>query len=94
MARRVRSLVWCPPPLNILAVSKEAFMKLKLITPALAIAALARTSSPVFARGCLKGAAVGAVAGHFAHHHGMAGAAAGCAVGKVMAHHPIHMHHR
>ena len=67
-------------------------MKLKLITPALAIAVLALSSSPAFAHGCLKGAAVGGVAGHFAHHHGMAGAAAGCAVGHHFAHHPMHMH--
>lgn len=31
--------------------------------------------------GCLSGAAVGGVAGHFAGHHGLLGAAAGCAVG-------------
>jgi hypothetical protein len=35
--------------------------------------------------GCLKGAAVGAVAGHFAHHHAVLGAIAGCAVGHHMA---------
>ncbi len=33
------------------------------------------------AAGCLKGAAVGGVAGHFVGHHGLAGAAVGCAVG-------------
>ena len=37
------------------------------------------------ARGCLKGAAVGGVAGHFAHHHTVLGAAAGCAVGHHYA---------
>ena len=31
--------------------------------------------------GCLTGAAVGGVAGHFAGHHGLLGAAAGCAIG-------------
>ena len=31
--------------------------------------------------GCLSGAAVGGVAGHYAGHHGILGAAAGCAVG-------------
>ena len=35
--------------------------------------------------GCLKGAAVGAVAGHFAHHHAVLGAIAGCAVGHHLA---------
>lgn len=37
------------------------------------------------ARGCLKGAAVGAVAGHFMHHHAVLGAVAGCVVGHHMA---------
>ena len=35
--------------------------------------------------GCLKGAMVGAVAGHFAHHHAVLGAMAGCAIGHHMA---------
>jgi hypothetical protein len=35
--------------------------------------------------GCLKGAVVGGVAGHFAHHHAVMGAIAGCAVGHHMA---------
>jgi hypothetical protein len=35
--------------------------------------------------GCLKGAFVGAVAGHLAHHHAVLGAMAGCAVGHHMA---------
>ena len=72
---------------------EESSMKIRLITAALSVATLALTSSPALARGCLKGAAVGAVAGHFAHHHGVAGAAAGCAVGHVYAHHHVgHMH--
>ena len=33
------------------------------------------------AKGCLKGAAVGGVAGHYSGHHGLLGAAAGCAIG-------------
>jgi hypothetical protein len=37
------------------------------------------------AKGCLKGAAVGGIGGHFAGHHGLVGAAAGCAVGHHMA---------
>jgi len=44
--------------------------------------ALALTSIPADAKGCLKGAVVGGVAGHFAGHHGLVGAAAGCAVGR------------
>jgi hypothetical protein len=33
------------------------------------------------AAGCLKGAVVGGVAGHFVHHHGLIGAGVGCAIG-------------
>jgi hypothetical protein len=43
---------------------------------------LAAISTGADAKGCLKGAAVGGVAGHFAKHHGLIGAAAGCAVGR------------
>jgi hypothetical protein len=35
--------------------------------------------------GCLKGAVIGGIAGHFAHHHGVLGAVAGCAIGHHMA---------
>ncbi len=35
--------------------------------------------------GCLSGAAMGGVAGHYAGHHGLLGAAAGCAVGHHAA---------
>ncbi|HUB85442.1 MAG TPA: hypothetical protein VL971_07090 [Rhizomicrobium sp.] len=37
------------------------------------------------AKGCLKGAAVGAVAGHYMHHHAVLGAIGGCIVGHHMA---------
>ena len=37
---------------------------------------------PAEAAGCIKGAAVGGVAGHVAGHHGLLGAAAGCVVGR------------
>ena len=37
------------------------------------------------AKGCLKGAAVGGVAGHVVGHHGLIGAAAGCAIGSHRA---------
>jgi hypothetical protein len=40
--------------------------------------------------GCLSGAAVGGVAGHFAGHHGLIGAGIGCAVG----HHREVVHER
>jgi len=40
------------------------------------------TVQSVEAKGCLKGAAVGGTAGHFAGHHGFIGAAAGCVIGR------------
>ncbi|USI72576.1 hypothetical protein [Sphingomonas morindae] len=43
---------------------------------------LSAAASPAFAAGCLKGAAVGGVGGHFVGKgHAVAGAAIGCAVG-------------
>jgi len=38
-------------------------------------------ASPAQAAGCLKGAAVGGLAGHLAGHHGVLGAGAGCVIG-------------
>jgi len=58
---------------------------MKTLSIALVAAALAFSSAALpgtaNAAGCVKGAAVGGVAGHFAGHHTMAGAAIGCAVG-------------
>ena len=48
----------------------------------LSVAWLPQISS---AKGCLKGAAVGGVAGHVAGGHGVLGAAAGCAIGRHRA---------
>jgi hypothetical protein len=48
-------------------------------------AALAMVAAPAQAKGCLKGAAVGGVGGHFIGHHGLVGAAVGCAVGHHRA---------
>ena len=48
-----------------------------------AAALLLLSAGAAEARGCLKGAAIGGVAGHFAGHHALAGAAIGC----VVAHH-------
>lgn len=44
-------------------------------------------SGPTYARpgGCLKGAVIGGIAGHLAHH-GVLGAAAGCAYGVHKRH--------
>ena len=57
---------------------------LAAVLAAAAMLALA-ASSPAYARSCLKGAAVGGVAGHFAGHHGWLGAAAGCLYGRHRA---------
>jgi hypothetical protein len=58
-------------------------MKSILMPAALALAlALGLTPAPAQAASCLKGAAVGGVAGHFAGHHGVLGAGAGCLIGR------------
>ena len=38
-------------------------------------------AAPAQAAGCLKGAAVGGIAGHYVGHHGVLGAGAGCIIG-------------
>jgi hypothetical protein len=43
------------------------------------------SSGAANAAGCLKGAAVGAVAGHVAGRHAVVGAAGGCVVGRHLA---------
>jgi hypothetical protein len=55
-----------------------------MLIPAAFVLALAAglTPGPVQAAGCLKGAAVGGVAGHLAGHHGVLGAGAGCIIGR------------
>jgi hypothetical protein len=64
-------------------------MRWILMPAALVLALTAGVSfSPAQAGGCLKGAAVGAVAGHFAGHHGVLGAGAGCVIG----HHEANKH--
>ena len=59
---------------------KEAALKLLVGFAAIVIAMATVTSAE--AKGCLKGAAVGGVAGHFSGHHGLLGAAAGCVIGR------------
>jgi hypothetical protein len=54
----------------------------------LLLAGLAGT--PAFAAGCLKGAAIGGVGGHFLGHHGLIGAGVGCVIG----HHEAAKHAR
>jgi len=58
-------------------------MKAILVPAAFAVAVtgLALSTTPAPAKGCLKGAAVGGVAGHFVGHHGLLGAGAGCIIG-------------
>lgn len=55
----------------------------------IALAALAMTAVAVpqaaEARGCLKGAVVGGIAGHFAGRHATVGALGGCLVGRHLA---------
>jgi hypothetical protein len=51
-----------------------------LIAGIVAVAGVALVQ-PAHAAGCLRGAAVGGVAGHFAGHHGLIGAGIGCAIG-------------
>lgn len=66
-------------------------MKSMLMSVALALVLGAGfTPAPVQAAGCLKGAAVGGVAGHLAGHHGVLGAGAGCIIG----HHEANKHAR
>ena len=70
-------------------LSGEPTMKIKLT---LAAAAAAMSLAGAADAGCLGGAAVGGVAGHFAGHHALLGAAAGCAVGHFTSHRR-HYHH-
>src|SRR6202163_3320217 len=71
--------------------TEETQMKLMLIPATFAVLAAAGwTAAPVQAAGCLKGAAVGGVAGHYAGHHGVLGAGAGCVIG----HHEATKHAR
>jgi len=51
----------------------------------LAVSVLLFTASPVYAAGCLEGAALGGVAGHIAHHTFL-GIFGGCAGGMVVHH--------
>jgi outer membrane lipoprotein SlyB len=55
-----------------------------LVTPLVSLV-LFLGSHDAAARGCIKGAAVGAVAGHVVGHHAVVGAVAGCAIGHHAA---------
>jgi hypothetical protein len=70
---------------------EENSMKWNMMAAGLALAFAAGViPSAANAAGCLKGAAVGGVAGHFAGHHGLLGAGAGCVIG----HHEASKHAR
>jgi hypothetical protein len=56
-------------------------MKTSLSLIAAGALALAGLTTPASAKGCLRGAFIGGVAGHYTVHHGLLGAAAGCAIG-------------
>ena len=53
-----------------------------ILIPAALALTLGAGLAPAQAAGCLKGAAVGGVAGHFVGHHTLLGAGAGCLVGR------------
>lgn len=66
-------------------------MKRSLIAAVVGFAMVAAMAgAPAYAAGCLKGAAVGGVAGHFLGHHALLGAGAGCVIG----HHEAAKHAR
>jgi hypothetical protein len=62
---------------------EEFGMKRTIVAAGLAASLLGASGAD--AAGCLKGAAVGGVAGHFAGHHAILGALAGCAIGHHRA---------
>jgi hypothetical protein len=71
-------LVVPEPPVPEDQVLKTIAIMATAFTLALASVALPDSAQ---AAGCLKGAAVGGIAGHFAGHHGLVGAGIGCVVG-------------
>jgi hypothetical protein len=60
-------------------------MKHLIATACIALSVPVLFGAQADAKGCLKGAAVGAVAGHYMHHHAVLGAIGGCIVGHHMA---------
>jgi uncharacterized protein YcfJ len=63
-------------------------MKSMLTAAAAMLAVIGLSSGPSEAAGCVKGAVIGGIAGHFVGHHGLLGAGAGCAIG----HHEANRH--
>ena len=56
---------------------------MRKIIPLVLSAALMMTAAPseVMAKGCIRGAMAGGVAGHYMHHHAVMGAMGGCIAG-------------
>ena len=67
-------------------------MKWMVVAAALVFAAAVVPAGSAQATGCLKGALVGGVAGHYLAHHGWLGAAAGCLIGRHGANRPARTH--
>jgi uncharacterized protein YcfJ len=57
-------------------------MKSIVIAAGLLVGLAGIAATPADAAGCLKGAVVGGVAGHYVGHHGVLGAGAGCLIGR------------
>ena len=57
-------------------------MKSIVIAAGLLVGLAGIAATPADAAGCLKGAVVGGVAGHYVGHHGLLGAGAGCLIGR------------
>src|SRR5262249_36339444 len=71
----------CPPgrsvPMKAITIATAA-----ALTAAAILCGATLSAAPARAAGCVKGAVVGGVAGHYLAHHGWLGAAAGCAIGR------------
>ncbi|MEI9992893.1 MAG: hypothetical protein WDM86_23060 [Rhizomicrobium sp.] len=58
----------------------------KTLAVLFAVVALGLATAPAAqAKGCIKGAILGGIAGHYLHHHAVLGAMAGCAIGHHIA---------
>jgi hypothetical protein len=69
-------------------------MKWTALGAALIISAVLLPTGSAQAKGCLKGAVVGGVAGRYLANHGWLGAAAGCLIGQHEANRPARAHYR
>jgi outer membrane lipoprotein SlyB len=72
--------------LSARVIDQDNYERVPVMKIGFALAILASSvliaGNPASAAGCLKGAAVGGAAGHYAHHHGVLGAIAGCIIGR------------